>query len=144
MRFINHIVFLLALLGGIIFAAVNWNYMLTPSYVYLYFTTVRLPLNLIILGTCLAVLFLQWLVVQGAWIFRNRKLDRAEKEILRLKARLYDLTEGSWLDEIQESITETRKELREDIRWLAGQPSYNTSAQLEEGQRERRRELPPG
>ena len=66
MRFISHIVFLLALLGGIIFAAANWSYMLTTTYVYLYFATVRLPLNLIVLGTCLTVIFLQWLVVQGA------------------------------------------------------------------------------
>ena len=143
MRFISHIVFLLALLGGIIFAAANWSYMLTTTYVYLYFATVRLPLNLIVLGTCLTVIFLQWLVVQGVWVFRHRKLERSEKEILRLKAKLYDLTEGSWLDEIKESITDTRKELREDIRWLAAQPSYNTSAQLGEGQPERR-ELPPG
>jgi predicted membrane protein len=143
MRIINHIIFLLALLGGIIFAAVNWNYMLTTTYVYLYFATLRLPLNLIVLMTCLAVLFLQWLVVQGAWIFRHRKLERAEKEVVQLKARLYDLTEGSWLDEIKTSIADTRTELREDIKWLAAQPYLNTPVQLAEGQRERR-ELPPG
>lgn len=143
MRFINNIVFLLALAGGIIFAAVNWSYMLTTTYVYLYFATVKLPLNLVVLVTCLGVLFLQWFVVQGAWFFRNRKLERAEKEIVQLKARLYDLSEGSWVDEIKETIKETRKELREDIRWLAGQPYHDASAQLGEGQRARR-ELPSG
>jgi len=143
MRIINHIIFLLALLGGIIFAVVNWNFFQTPTHVYFYFGTARVPLNLIALGAYLAVLFVQWLVVQGAWIFRNRKLQRAEKEILRLKARLYDLTEGSWLDEIKESLVDTRKELREDIRWLAGQQYQNVAAQLGEGQPERR-ELPPG
>ena len=95
MRIINHIVFLLALLGAIIFAAVNWSFFQTPTYVYFYFGTARVPLNLIALGAYLAVLFVQWLVVQGAWVFRNRKLQRADKEILRLKARLYDLTEGT-------------------------------------------------
>ena len=143
MRIINHIIFLLALLGGIIFAVVNWNFFQTPTYVYFYFGTARVPLNLIALGAYLAVLFVQWFVVQGAWVFRNRKLQRADKEILRLKARLYDLTEGSWLDEIKESLADTRKELREDIRWLASQPYQNVAAQLGEGQPERR-ELPPG
>jgi hypothetical protein len=144
MRFINHVIFLLALAGGAVFAVANWRYLLTTTYVYLYFATVKLPLNLIVLATCLGVLFVQWLVVQGAWIFRHRKLERAEKEIVQLKAKLYDLTEGSWLDEIKESITETRKELREDIKWLASQPYYDTSAQLGEGQQRERRELPPG
>ncbi len=139
MRIINHIIFLLALLGGITFAVVNWSFLQTYTYVHLYYGTVRLPLNLVILMAYLVVIFLQWLVAQGAWVFRYKKLEKAEKEIVLLKAQLYDLTEGSWLDEIKDTITETRKELREDIRWLAAQPHY----QLEEGRTERR-ELPPG
>ncbi len=142
MRIINHIVFFLALLGITIFAVVNWGYLWTFTHVYYYFGTAQVPLNLVLLAACLGVLFFQWLVVQGAWIFRHRKLERAEKEVVRLKAKLYDLTEGSWLDEIKKSIVETRTELREDIKWLAAQPYYNVSAQLGEGQPERRG-LPP-
>jgi len=134
MRIINNLIFLLALLGSFIFAAVNWPYMLTYTHVYLFFGTVKLPLNLITLTTCLGIIFLQWLIAQGSWILRNKKLERAEKEIVQLKAKLYDLTDGSLLDEIKESITETRKELREDIRWLASGPHYNASAQLGESQ----------
>lgn len=142
MRIINHLVFLLALVGGIVFAVVNWSYLQTYVYVYYYFGTVRVALNLVLLVAYLATLFLQWLVVQSAWAFRHKKLEQAEKEVDRLKARLYDLTEGSWLDEIKDTITETRKELREDIKWLASQPYYQPSIQLGEGQVERR-ELPP-
>lgn len=142
MRLINHLVFLGALLGGVVFAAVNWRWLWTFTHVNFYFGTAPVPLNLIVLASCLGVIFLQWLVVQGAWIFRHKKLDRAENEITRLKARLYDLTEGSLLDDIKTSITEARKELRDDIKWLATQPYYNTAAQLTEGQRERR-ETPP-
>jgi uncharacterized membrane protein len=142
MRIINHLVFLLALVGGIVFAVVNWSYLQTYVYVYYYFGTIRVALNLVLLVAYLAILFLQWLVVQSAWAFRHKKLERAEKEIERLKAKLYDFTEGSWLDEIKDTITETRKGLREDIKWLASQPYYQPSVQLEEGQPERR-ELPP-
>jgi len=142
MRIINHLVFLGALAGALVFAVINWNWLWTYTHVYFYFGTAPVPLNLILLMAGLGVLFLQWLAVQGAWIFRNKKLERAEKEITRLKARLYDLTEGSILDDIKEAIKETRKELREDIRWLAGQPHQSPPVQLVEGQQERR-ELPP-
>jgi len=142
MRIINHLVFLGALLAGAIFAAINWRWLWTFTHVYFYFGTAPVPLNLIVLVGCLGVLFLQWLVVQGAWVLRDKKLERAEKENLRLKARLYDLTEGSWLDDIKASIAETRKDLREDIKWLAAQPYRNTPTQLGEGQRELR-EMPP-
>ncbi len=138
MRLINNVIFFFALLGGIIFAVVNRSFMQTYTDLNLYLGTVRLPLNLLVLLAYLGLVFVQWLVAQGAWVFRNRKLERAEKEIVQLKAKLYDLAEGSWLDEIKDSITETRKELREDIRWLAAQPYF----QLTEGQPERR-ELPP-
>ena len=142
MRIINHLVFLGALLGSIIFAVVNWRWLWTFTHIYYYFGTAPVPLNLVLLVACLGILFFQWLVVQGAWIFHHKKLERAEKEILRLKASLYDLTEGSWLDEIKDSIAKTRKDLREDIKWLAAQPYYHAAVQLEEGQPERR-ELPP-
>lgn len=138
MRIINNIIFFLALVGGIIFAVVNWSLFQIYTDLDLFYGTVRLPTNIIVFLAYLALIFSQWLAAQGAWVLRHRKLDRAEKETVRLKARLYDLTEGSWLDEIRDTITETRKELREDIKWLATQPHY----QLAEGQLERP-ELPP-
>jgi predicted membrane protein len=143
MRFLNNLFFFLALLGGIIFAAVNWSFFRVYTDLYLYYFTVRLPINLLAFLAYLGIVFLQWLVAQGAWAFRNRKLQRAEKEIVQLKARLYDLTEGTWVEDIKDTIKETRKELRKDIQWLANQPYYESPVQLEEGQR-RRRELPPG
>jgi len=142
MRIINHIIFVAALVGGIVFAVVNQSFFQVFADVPLYYGTVTLPTNLIIFLAYLGGVFLQWLVAQGAWVFRNKKLERAEQEILRLKAKLYNLTEGSLVDEIKDSIAETRKDLREDIKWLAAQPYYHAAVQLEEGQPERR-ELPP-
>ena len=142
MRIINHLIFVGATAGAIILAVVKWSWLWTFTSVDLYPITGRqVPLNLLVLVACLGVLFLQWLAVQGAWIFRNKKLERAEKEITRLKVRLYDLTEGSMLDEIKGAIKETRKELREDIKWLAGQPYHSPPVQVVEG--EPQRELPP-
>lgn len=137
MRFINNVIFFLALLGGIIFAAFNWSFFRLYIDVPLYYITLRLPVNLIAFLAYLGIVFLQWLVGQAAWASRHRKLQRAEKEIVQLKAKLYDLAEGTWMDELKEAITETRKELREDIRWLASQTYVESSAQLEEGKRGR-------
>lgn len=139
MRFINHIIFLVALVGGIAFAVVNWDFLQIFTDLPLYYGTVTLPLNLIIFLAYLAIVSLQWLSAQSAWVLRRRRLERAEKEVVQLKAKLYDLSEGSLLDEVKEAIVETKKDLREDIRWLAAQPSY----QLGEGQ-SGRRELPSG
>ena len=139
MRFINNVLFFLALLGGIIFAVANRNFFQVYVDLYLYYGTLRLPINLLVFLAYLGIVFLQWLVAQGAWALRSRKLQRAEKEIVQLKARLYDLTEGTWIDELKEAITETRKELREDIRWLASQAYVEAPTQLEEGKRGRRR-----
>jgi hypothetical protein len=145
MRIINNIIFFLALLGGIAFAVVNWtanrNFFWAYTEVPFYYFSLRLPVNLIVFLVYMGIIFVQWLVAQGAWAVRDRKLERAEKETLRLKARLYDLTEGSLVDDIKDAIKETRKELREDIKWLAGQSYRNTPVQVIDGQPER--ELPP-
>ena len=145
MRIINNIIFFLALLGGIAFAVVNWminrNFFWTTTEVPFYYFSLKLPVNLIVFLVYLGIIFVQWLVAQGAWAVRDRKLERAEKETLRLKARLYDLTEGSLVDDIKDAIKETRKELREDIKWLAGQSYRNTPVQVIDDQPER--ELPP-
>ena len=77
MRIINHLIFLGATAGAIILAVVNWSWLWTFTSVDLYLITGQIPLNLLVLVTCLGVLFLQWLAVQGAWIFRNKKLERA-------------------------------------------------------------------
>lgn len=143
MRFINNVVFFAALLGGIVFAVVNRGLFRVYVDLYLYYGTVRLPINLVVFLAYLGVVFLQWLIGQAAWATRHRKLERAEREIVQLKARLYDLTEGTWVDELKDAIKETRKELREDIRWLASQPRYEPAPQLGEGH-SRRPELPPG
>jgi len=137
MRFIANLVFLAALIGGILFGAFNWQYLQFYTPLRFVFGTVLLPLNLILFLAYLGLVFLQWLLTQAAWAARHRKLIRAENEITRLKARLYDLTEGSWVDELREAIKETRKELREDIRWLASQPQPKAPIQLTESQ------LPP-
>ncbi|MFZ5915729.1 MAG: hypothetical protein ACOYZ7_02205 [Chloroflexota bacterium] len=137
MRFIANLVFLAALIGGILFGAFNWQYLQFYTPLRFVFGTVLLPLNLILFLAYLGLVFLQWLLTQAAWAARHRKLVRAENEITRLKARLYDLTEGSWVDELREAIKETRKELREDIRWLASQPQPKAPIQLAESQ------LPP-
>jgi hypothetical protein len=134
MRFITNLLFLAALIGGTLFGAFNWHYLQLYTPLRFVFGTVLLPLNLLLFLAYLGLVFLQWLVAQGAWATRHRKLVRAENEITRLKARLYDLTEGSWVDELRDAIKETRQELRQDIHWLASQPQPNAPTQLAESQ----------
>lgn len=132
MRIIANLLFLAALAGGVVFAAFNWRYLQLYTPLHFVFGTILLPLNLIVFLVYLGLIFLQWLIAQAAWTTRYKKLTLAEQEITRLKARLYDLTEGSWVDELRDAIKETRKDLREDIRWLAS-TTQPPSAQLNEG-----------
>jgi hypothetical protein len=134
MRIVANLLFLAALAGGVVFAAFNWRFFQLYTPLHFVFGTILLPLNLIVFLAYVGLVFLQWLVAQAAWSTRHKKLAAAEQEITRLKARLYDLTEGSWVEDLRDAIQETRKELREDIRWLASATSQNSSTQLTVGQ----------
>ncbi len=137
MRILNHIILLVALVTALIFAVVNKSFLQTYTHVYLYFGTAYIPLTLIVFLSGVGALILQWLITQLAWILHRKKLEGREKEIVLLKAKLYDLTEGSWKNEIKDSIAETRKGLREDIKWLAAQMYYGPPVQLRKEQQER-------
>jgi len=127
MRFINHLIFLLALVVGIVFIVLNLSFLQVWIGVDYYYGRGVLPLNLIIVVAALVILLLQWLIVQSAWAFRHKKLAQAQSEVMRLRAKMYDLHEGSGVEEIKDSITETRRGIREDLTWMVSGSPYQVS-----------------
>ncbi len=120
-RWINDIVFLLVIIVIAVFLGINRSYFLSdpttvmlPGFITRSFNVMgsfKLYLEMTILIAVMAIVFVQWLLFRIAWAMRDNRRDKAEKENVQLKAKLYELTEGSRLSKLETALDDTRNEM---------------------------------
>jgi uncharacterized integral membrane protein len=99
MKFLNFIL-LIVLVALLVFAAVNWQAIVTPVPLSLLFTDAEAPLGLILLTITgiLTILFLSYVVyMQSATIMLRRKLNKELEE----QRKLADQAEASRFTELR-------------------------------------------
>ena len=96
-----HILLLLLVLAAIAaFSALNWGVFLSPTELSLGFTTVQIPLGLVMLGilVCMTTVFLMFVVyLQGSALLETRRHSRE----LRTNRELADRAEASRFTELR-------------------------------------------
>jgi uncharacterized integral membrane protein len=103
MKFLNFIL-LIVLVALLVFAAVNWQAIVTPVPLSLLFTDAEAPLGLILLTITgiLTILFLSYVVyMQSATIMLRRKLNKELEE----QRKLADQAEASRFTELRAFLT---------------------------------------
>jgi uncharacterized integral membrane protein len=103
MKFLNFIL-LIVLVALLVFAAVNWQAIVTPVQLSLLFTDAEAPLGLILLTVTgiLTLLFLSYVVyMQSATIMLRRKLNKELEE----QRKLADQAEASRFTELRTFLT---------------------------------------
>ena len=103
MKFLNFIL-LIVLVALLVFAAVNWQAIVTPVPLSLLFTDAEAPLGLILLTVTgiLTLLFLSYVVyMQSATIMLRRKLNKELEE----QRKLADQAEASRFTELRTFLT---------------------------------------
>lgn len=103
MKFLNFIL-LIVLVALLVFAAVNWQAIVTPVPLSLLFTDAEAPLGLILLTITgiLTLLFLSYVVyMQSATIMLRRKLNKELEE----QRKLADQAEASRFTELRTFLT---------------------------------------
>jgi uncharacterized integral membrane protein len=103
MKFLNFIL-LIVLVALLVFAAVNWQAIVTPVPLSLLFTDAEAPLGLILLTITgiLTLLFLSYVVyMQSATIMLRRKLNKELEE----QRKLADQAEASRFTELRAFLT---------------------------------------
>jgi hypothetical protein len=157
-----HTLFLLLVLAVIAaFAALNWSVFITPTDLSLGYTTVQMPLGLLMLGLLffLTALFLVYVVyLQGSALLETRRqsrdlqanrelADRAEaSRFTELRAFLEaELTKQSNLNaETKSSILARVDQLEHDLRSFVEQSGNTLAAYIGELEdRLEKREVPP-
>lgn len=157
-----HTLFLLLVLAVIAaFAALNWSVFITPTELSLGYTTVQMPLGLLMLGLLffLTALFLVYVVyLQGSALFETRRQSRD----LQANRELADRAEASRFTELRNfleaelanqsnlnaeskaSILARVDQLEHDLRTFMEQSGNTLAAYIGElGERLDKREVPP-